>query len=77
MKSVLLGLMIYLSVTVFPQNKEDDESNVRVDPKKPIVYLSYVCQDEKKIYLRMYKTQFGILIFGQRNHTSQLRNQFC
>ena len=53
MKIVLLSLMLLFSVTVFSQNKEDAESNVRVDPKKPTVYLSYVCQDEKKILLRM------------------------
>lgn len=54
MRILLLSLMMLFSVTVFSQNKEDAESNVRVDPEKPTVYLNYVCQDEKKIYLRMY-----------------------
>jgi len=53
MKSLLLTLMLCFAAPIFSQNKEGTELNIRVDPNKPTVYLSYVCQDEKKIYLRM------------------------
>ena len=76
MKSVLLGLMIFLSVTVFSQNKEDAESNVRVDPKKPTVYLSYLCQDEKKIYLRMHNNTVWHIGVGAEKSYFPTKNQF-
>jgi hypothetical protein len=53
MKRLLLTLMLCLAATAFSQSKAVSESTVRVNPDKPTVYLSYVCQDEKKIYLRM------------------------
>jgi len=53
MKRVLLTLMLCFVVTAFSQNKAVFESTARIKPDKPTVYLSYVCQNEKKIYLRM------------------------
>lgn len=50
----VLTLMLCFAAAVFSQNKDGIESPVRIDPGKPTVYLSYVCQDEKKIFLRMY-----------------------
>ncbi|HMM79037.1 MAG TPA: hypothetical protein PKC65_03330 [Pyrinomonadaceae bacterium] len=52
MKKILI-LMLCLAATTFSQNREETESTARINPEKPTVYLSYVCQDEKKIHLRM------------------------
>jgi hypothetical protein len=52
MKRVLI-LMLFFAATVFSQNREGTVSAARVEPDKPTVYLSYVCQDEKNIQLRM------------------------
>jgi len=52
MKTVLT-LMLCFAATTFSQNREETESTARINPEKPTVYLSYVCQDEKKIHLRM------------------------
>jgi hypothetical protein len=53
MKTILM-LMLCLAATAFSQIKDVVETSERVDPGKPTVYLSYVCQNEKKVYLRMH-----------------------
>ncbi len=54
MKRVFLILILFIVATVSSQTKNSLELPERVDTNKPTVYLNYVCQNEKKIYLRMY-----------------------
>jgi hypothetical protein len=60
MKRVLV-LILCLVVTTFPQSRDDPE---RVNQKKPTVYLEYICQDEKNIYLRMHNNTIWQIIIG-------------
>src|SRR4051794_26241153 len=46
----ILTVMLCLAASAFAQNIEYPE---RVNQKKPTVYLEYICQDEKNVYLRM------------------------
>lgn len=55
MKNGVLFLILFLATTSFSQNSSDElKFGGRVKADKPTVYLDYVCQDKKKIYLRMY-----------------------
>lgn len=55
MKNAVLILMLFLATTSFSQSSSDElKSGARVKADKPTVYLEYVCQDKKKVYLRMY-----------------------
>jgi hypothetical protein len=56
MKKLLLICTIFLLASTFfsQSNNDESKSDVRVKANKPTVYLEYVCQDEKKISLRMY-----------------------
>ena len=59
--------MLCLAATAFSQNKA--ESTGRIDPDKPTVYLNYVCQDEKKIYLRMHNnTIWHVGIWAEKSY---------
>lgn len=69
MKKVLLTLMLCFTATAFSQDKSVFESTARINPDKPTVYLSYVCQDEKKIYLRMNNnTVWHINIWAEKSY---------
>ena len=61
MKRILLILILCLAATAFSQNVEDPE---RVNQKKPTVYLEYVCQNEKNIYLRMHNNTIWQIVVG-------------
>lgn len=55
MKNSALIFVLLLVTTAFSQSGDiDSKLNVRVKTDKPTVYLDYVCQDKKKIYLRMF-----------------------
>lgn len=55
MKNVALILLLFLATTSFSQSSSDElKSGGRVKADKPTVYVEYVCQDKKEIYLRMY-----------------------
>jgi hypothetical protein len=69
MKIILLTLMFCCVGTAFSQDKAVLESTARVNPSKPTVYLSYVCQDEKKTYLRMNNnTVWHINIWAEKSY---------
>jgi len=51
-------------ITVSSQTKNSAELPERVERKKPTVYLDYVCQDEKQIYLRMYNNTIWLIRVG-------------
>jgi hypothetical protein len=55
MKKLSLIIILLLHLTSFSQN-ENGELKVEGQMKsgKPTVYLEYVCQDKKKVFLRMY-----------------------
>jgi hypothetical protein len=54
MKKMFLLIFLSLVSMAFSQGNNSLKANERVDFRKPTVYLSYACQDEKKIYLRMH-----------------------
>lgn len=55
MKNAVLTAMLFLATTSFSQSSSDEfKSGGRVKADHPTVYLEYVCQDKKKVYLRMY-----------------------
>jgi hypothetical protein len=52
---VTLILVLLLATTSFAQSSNDElKSGGRVKADKPTVYLEYVCQDKRKVHLRMY-----------------------
>jgi hypothetical protein len=55
MKRAVLLFVLLLSSTSFSQSS-DNELNLggRVKADKPTVYLEYVCQDKRKVYLRLH-----------------------
>lgn len=55
MNNAVLIFMLFLTTAPFFQSNSDElKSGGRVKAGKPTVYLEYVCQDKKKVYLRMY-----------------------
>lgn len=55
MKNAVLLLLLTLAATPFSQSGGDESaSGGRVRADKPTVYLEHVCQDKKRVYLRMH-----------------------
>jgi hypothetical protein len=53
MQRMFFLVFLTLVTMAFSQGSRSPEESERVDSRKPTIYLSYVCQDEKNIYLRM------------------------
>lgn len=72
MKQILLFAIIFflLQVPFSAQSRiVEQKLGGRVSGNKPTVYLSYVCQDEKKIYLRMHNnTIWHISISAEKSY---------
>jgi hypothetical protein len=54
MKSLVIIFIFCLVNTSFSQSGSDEKLSGRIKADKPTVYLDYVCQDKKKVRLRMY-----------------------
>lgn len=61
MKILVLILMLFLSLGVFSQSSDKLKFSWRPNMDKPMVDLEYVCQDNKKVNLRMYNNTIWVL----------------
>jgi hypothetical protein len=70
MKNTVLILIMVIASAAFSQNKSDESNyDVRVKLDKPTIYLEYICQNEKNIFLRMYNnTIWQILIGAEKSY---------
>ena len=63
MKGAMSFLALLLAAAaVGAQGGDELKYGGRVNPDRPTVYLGYVCQDKKKVYLRMYNNSVWHLI---------------
>jgi hypothetical protein len=72
MKQILLFAIIFFLFQV-PSSAQrsivEPKQGERINVNKPTVYLEYVCQDEKKIYLRMHNnTMWHISISAEKSY---------
>jgi hypothetical protein len=69
MKKMFLLIFLSLVSMAFSQDSKSLKANERVDSRKPTVYLSYICQDEKRVYFRMYNnTIWHISISAEKSY---------
>ena len=62
MKVLVFIIVMFLTLNSFAQtNGDKPQSGVRANANKPMVYLEYVCQDNKKVRLRMYNNTIWTL----------------
>lgn len=70
MRILILIFISLLPFQIFSQNRNDVQNfSSRIEADKPTIYLGYVCQNEKKIRLRMYNnTVWHINVWAEKSY---------